>query len=43
MRAVIAWLVEFDEGSIPEASGEYLATLLRSPVLVGSEIERRIA
>jgi hypothetical protein len=23
-RAVIAWLVEFDEGSIAEASGEYL-------------------
>jgi hypothetical protein len=21
VRAVIAWLVEFDEGSIPEASG----------------------
>jgi hypothetical protein len=32
-RAVIAWLIEFDEGRIPETSGEYLRTLLRAPLL----------
>jgi hypothetical protein len=33
MRAALAWLMEFDEGRIPETSGAYLATLLRSPLL----------
>lgn len=32
-RAVIAWLVELDRGRAPETSGEYLRTLLCSPLL----------
>jgi hypothetical protein len=32
LRAAIAYFVNFDEGCIPETSGEYLPTLLRSPV-----------
>ena len=31
-RAVIAWLVEYDEPNVPETSGEYLRTLIRSPI-----------
>ena len=31
-RAVVQYLVRWDEGSIPEDSGEYMAILLRSPV-----------
>ena len=33
VRAVIAHLAEYDSGCAPEASGRYLQTLLRSPVL----------
>ncbi len=32
MRAVVQYLVRWDEGSIPEDSGGYMAILLRSPV-----------
>jgi hypothetical protein len=32
-RAVMTWLMEFEEGRVSETSGAYLATLLRSPVL----------
>ncbi len=35
LRTIIAYLVEFDRDSLPETSGEYMATLLRSPVLCG--------
>jgi hypothetical protein len=31
-RAAIAWLVKVDDGSVPERSGKYMETLLRSPV-----------
>jgi hypothetical protein len=33
MRAAIEHFVEFDKGCIPEDSGYFLATLLRSPLL----------
>lgn len=32
-RAAVAYLVEYDHGCVPQNSGRYLATLLRSPVL----------
>ena len=35
--AAIAWLVEFDEHSIPETSGEYMRTLSRSPIFAQEE------
>jgi hypothetical protein len=31
-REAIAWFVEYDEPNVPEASGEYLLTLSRSPI-----------
>jgi hypothetical protein len=36
-RAAIAWLVEFDEPNIPETSGEYMRTLIRSPIFAQEE------
>jgi hypothetical protein len=30
--AALAWLVEYDEPNIPETSGKYLPTLIRSPI-----------
>jgi hypothetical protein len=35
MRAAIQYFVGFDEGCVPEDSGEYMATLLRSPIFAG--------
>jgi hypothetical protein len=35
--AAIAWLVEFDEPNIPETSGEYMRTLIRSPIFAQEE------
>ena len=32
VRAIIEYLVEWDKECIPEDSGEYLPTLLRSPI-----------
>ena len=31
-RSAIAWLVKVDYGSVPERSGKYMETLLRSPI-----------
>lgn len=31
-RAIIEYLVAWDDGNVPEDSGEYLQTLLRSPI-----------
>ena len=31
-RAIIEYLVAWDDGSVPETGGEYLKTLLRSPI-----------
>ena len=36
-RAAIAWLVEYDEPNIPETSGAYLRTLIRSPIFAQEE------
>ena len=36
-RAAIAWLVEYDERNIPETSGAYLRTLIRSPIFAQEE------
>jgi hypothetical protein len=36
-RAAIAWLVEYDEPNIPETSGEYMRTLIRSPMFAQEE------
>jgi hypothetical protein len=36
-REAIAWLVEFDEPNIPETSGEYMRTLIRSPIFAQEE------
>jgi hypothetical protein len=36
-RAAIAWLVEYDEPNIPETSGEYMRTLIRSPIFAQEE------
>jgi hypothetical protein len=36
-RAAIAWLVEFDEPNIPETSGEYMRTLIGSPIFAQEE------
>jgi hypothetical protein len=36
-RAAIAWLVEYDEPNIPETSGEYMRTLIRSPIFAREE------
>ena len=33
MRAALVWLMEFEQGRIPETSGAYLALPLRSPLL----------
>ena len=33
LRAAIEWLAEYDRGGIPETSGEFLAALLKSPLL----------
>ena len=35
MRAAVAHFVEYDMGCVPECSGRFLSTLLRSPVLAG--------
>jgi hypothetical protein len=37
MRAAIQYFVGFDEGCVPEDSGEYMATLLRSPIFAQEE------
>lgn len=36
-RAAIAWLIEYDRPNIPETSGEYLLTLIRSPIFAQEE------
>jgi hypothetical protein len=36
-RTVIEWLVRYDDPNIPEASGEYLRTLIRSPIFAIEE------
>jgi hypothetical protein len=36
-REAIAWLVEYDEPNIPETSGEYMRTLIRSPIFAQEE------
>jgi hypothetical protein len=36
-REAIAWLVELDEPNIPETSGEYMRTLIRSPIFAQEE------
>jgi hypothetical protein len=36
-RAAIAWLIEYDEPNIPETSGEYMRTLIRSPIFAQEE------
>jgi hypothetical protein len=36
-RDAIAWLVEYDEPNIPETSGEYMRTLIRSPMFAQEE------
>ena len=36
-REAIAWLVEYDEPNIPETSGEYMRTLIRSPIFAQGE------
>jgi hypothetical protein len=36
-RAAIAWLVEYDKPNVPQTSGEYLRTLIRSPIFVSTE------
>ena len=36
-RAAIEWLVQYDEPNIPETSGEYLRTLIRSPIFALEE------
>jgi hypothetical protein len=36
-RAAIAWLVKYDEPNIPETSGEYMRTLIRSPIFAQEE------
>jgi hypothetical protein len=36
-RAAIARLVEYDETNIPETSGEYMRTLIRSPIFAREE------
>jgi hypothetical protein len=33
-RAALEWLVEYDAGCVPDASGRFVETLLRSPVFV---------
>jgi hypothetical protein len=35
MWAAIEHLVKYDEGCVPEASGDFLATLLKSPLFAG--------
>jgi hypothetical protein len=37
-RAAIAWLVEYDEPNIPETSGEYMRTLIRSPIFAQAAV-----
>jgi len=41
-RAAIAWLVEYDEPNIPETSGAYLRTLIRSPIFAIAEDADRV-
>ena len=36
VRASIAYFIEWDEGCMPEDSGTYLRTLLRSPIFVNA-------
>jgi hypothetical protein len=36
-RAAMAWLVEYDEPNIPKTSGEYMRTLIRSPIFAQEE------
>ena len=36
-RAAMAWLVEYDEPNIPETSGEYMRTLIHSPIFAREE------
>jgi hypothetical protein len=36
-RAAMAWLIEYDEPNIPETSGAYLRTLIRSPIFARKE------
>lgn len=33
----IAWLVEYDEPNVPETSGEYMRTLIRSSIFAQEE------
>jgi hypothetical protein len=35
--AAIAWLVEYDEPNVPKTSGEYMRTLIRSPIFAREE------
>jgi hypothetical protein len=35
--AAIAWLVEFDKPNVPKTSGEYMRTLIRSPIFTREE------
>ena len=37
VRAAVAYFVEWDEGCIPDDSGEYLKTLAQSPALAREE------
>jgi hypothetical protein len=35
--AAIAWLVEYDEPNVPKTSGEYMGTLIHSPIFAREE------
>jgi len=35
IRAALEWLIKFDEHCVPETSGKFLPTLLKSPALIG--------
>ena len=39
IRAALAYFVEFDKGCVPNTSGEYLPTLLLSPVFAAETME----
>ncbi|MCP1998151.1 hypothetical protein J2S34_000573 [Nitrobacter winogradskyi] len=34
LAAAVAWLLEYDEGCIPDTSGQFLRTLASSPLMV---------
>ena len=36
-KAAIAWLVKYDEPNVPETSGRYLRTMIRSPIFAQEE------